>query len=173
MPVNIEFKAKVQDCDGIRNRLEKISEKDAVKIFQEDIFFNAVRGRLKLRTFSDGKGELIYYLRNDAASPRRCDYAIFNTDAPETLKNILELSLGIRGVLKKNRLLYLVGNTRIHLDEVENLGLFIEIEVVLDPEQTENDGKAIADNLIAELKIDKKDLIDVAYIDLLLDNSNL
>lgn len=173
MPINIELKAKVYDIDGIRNRLEKISKQDSVKIYQEDIFFNIVKGRLKLRTFSDGKGELIYYVRNNYADPKRSDYAIFNTDAPEQLKNILGSALGIHGIVKKNRLLYLVGNSRIHLDEVENLGLFIEIEVVLNPEQTENDGKAIADYLIAELKIDKNDLIDVAYVDLLLSNSNL
>lgn len=171
MPVNIEIKAKVNDIDGIRSRLEKIIRKDAVKIYQEDIFFNTVRGRLKLRTFSNGKGELIYYLRTDSAGPKRSDYEIFNTDAPGELKNILESALGILGIVKKYRLLYLVGNTRLHLDEVENLGLFIEIEVVLDPEQTDNEGKAIANDLIAELKIDKKDLVDVAYIDLLLSNS--
>jgi predicted adenylyl cyclase CyaB len=134
MPVNIEIKAKVHDSDSIRSRLEKIIKKDAVKIYQEDIFFNTGRGRLKLRTFSDGKGELIYYQRNDSAGPKRSDYLVYKTGAPKILKQVLESCLGIRGVIKKNRLLYLLGTTRIHLDEVENLGSFLEIEVVLKTE---------------------------------------
>jgi len=173
MPTNIEIKARINNVNDIRRKLVKLNASLAVEILQEDTFVNTIKGRLKLRTFSDGKGELIYYLRNDSAEPKRSDYLVYKTYDPGLLKKVLEFSLGIRGVVKKSRLLYFVGTTRIHLDEVENLGSFIEIEVVLKPEQNENEGKAIAEDLMRKLNIEKSDLVDDAYIDLLEKSSGL
>jgi len=110
---------------------------------------------------------LIYYLRNDSAGPKRSDYIVYKTDEPLALKQVLETSLGLRGVIKKKRLLYIVGNTRIHLDEVEKLGTFLELEVVLSDSQNVNEGIAIANDFMKKLNIDKKDLVDKAYIDLI------
>jgi predicted adenylyl cyclase CyaB len=167
MPKNIEIKAKVRNIEVLRSKIEDLYNIKAEKIFQVDTFFNIEKGRLKLRTFSNTKGELIYYLRNNSAGPKRSDYFIYKTDNPEELKKLLEISLGIRGVVRKKRLLYLVENTRIHLDEVEELGSFLELEVVLNPEQNENEGKQIAKGFMRKLELDEKDLIDLAYIDLL------
>ena len=173
MPKNIEIKVRINNIEGIRRKIEKLNAEEAIEILQEDTFFKMEIGRLKLRTFSDGKGELIYYQRNDSAGPTRSDYLVYKTGEPEILKQVLESGLGIRGVVKKNRLLYLFGTTRIHLDEVENLGSFLEIEVVLKTEQNENEGMAIAEDLMRKLNIDKKDLVDGAYIDLLENNFRL
>ena len=167
MPKNIEIKAKVRNIEVLRSKIEDLYNIKAENIFQVDTFFNVEKGRLKLRTFSNTKGELIYYLRNNSAGPKRSDYFIYKTDNPEELKKLLEISLGIRGVVRKKRLLYLVENTRIHLDEVEELGSFLELEVVLNPEQNENEGKQIAKGFMRKLELDEKDLIDLAYIDLL------
>jgi predicted adenylyl cyclase CyaB len=167
MPKNIEIKAKVRNIEDLRSKIEDLYNIKAEKIFQVDTFFNIEKGRFKLRTFSNTKGELIYYLRNNSAGPKRSDYFIYKTDNPEELKKLLEISLGIRGVVRKKRLLYLVENTRIHLDEVEELGSFLELEVVLNPEQNENEGKQIAKGFMRKLELDEKDLIDLAYIDLL------
>ena len=167
MPKNIEIKAKVRNIEVLRSKIEDLYNIKAENIFQVDTFFNIEKGRLKLRTFSNTKGELIYYLRNNSAGPKRSDYFIYKTDNSEELKKLLEISLGIRGVVRKKRLLYLVENTRIHLDEVEELGSFLELEVVLNPEQNENEGKQIAKGFMRKLELDEKDLIDLAYIDLL------
>ena len=40
-------------------------------------------------------------------------------------------ALGVKGRVKKTRLLYMVGQTRVHVDEVEGLGNFMELEVSL------------------------------------------
>jgi len=167
MPSNIEIKARVHNFELLKRKIEALYSIKAEEIFQVDTFFRIEKGRLKLRTFSKTKGELIYYLRLNSTGPKRSDYYIYKTDNPEELKKLLEISLGIRGVVRKKRSLYLVGNTRIHLDEVENLGSFIELEVILSPEQTEIDGKNIAENFMKELDIKEKDLIDIAYIELL------
>ena len=124
MPSNIEIKARISDIEVVRRKVEKLDIKESEEIFQEDTFFKTDIGRLKLRIFSQEKGELIYYLRNDSTGPKRSDYKIYKTNDPISLKKILETSLGIRGVIKKNRSLYIVGHTRIHLDKVENRKLF-------------------------------------------------
>lgn len=83
----------------------------------------------------------------------------------------MQLSLGVRGVVRKKRALYMVGQTRIHLDEVEGLGAFVELEVVMQPDQSQTEGIQIARELMAKLEIQDTELVDHAYIDLLLTNS--
>ena len=167
MAANIEIKARVKDFDRLARRAEALSDAPAVTLEQEDTFFNTPGGRLKLRVLAPDHGELIYYTRDDATGPKRSDYLISTTTEPEALKTVLSAAWGIRGVVRKQRLLYKVGNTRIHLDTVEGLGTFMELEVVLTAGQSEQQGFATAVELMARLGIADADLVDVAYIDLL------
>jgi predicted adenylyl cyclase CyaB len=134
---------------------------------QEDTFFSVPEGRLKLRVFPDGKGELIAYRRPDAVGPKTSEYFVYRTAHPEILSALLDRSLGVRGVVRKRRLLYLAGPTRIHLDEVEGLGAFLELEVVLADGQPEAEGEAIARRLLSDLGVRDEDRVAAAYIDLL------
>jgi predicted adenylyl cyclase CyaB len=70
-------------------------------------------------------------------------------------------------MVRKRRTLYLVGQTRVHLDEVEGLGHYLELEVVLEPEESTEDGAAVAHELMATLGISDEDLEANAYIDLI------
>ncbi len=83
------------------------------------------------------------------------------------LRRVLELAYGIRGVVRKTRYLYLVGQTRVHLDDVEGLGRFMELEVVLEEGQSDADGQMVAEELMSALGVERGDLIDGAYMDLL------
>jgi len=134
---------------------------------QEDIFFNTPQGRLKLRILSADRAQLIYYTRPDQEGPKRSDYHLFHTADPADLKRVLELAYGIRGIVRKTRYLYLVGQTRVHLDDVEGLGQFLELEVVMQEGQSDAEGQAIAEGLMASLGIEKSDLLEGAYMDLL------
>ena len=172
MAANVEIKATVQDFAAVKARAELLSGGPAELIKQEDTFFFTPRGRLKLRIIGekDGnprKGQLIHYHRADAAGPKRSDYFIFETGEPEILKDVLGGSLGFRGIVSKQRWLYWVGQTRIHLDQVDGLGSFLELEVVLHPDQPTEEGGAIARDLMSQLGIDQASLIEGAYIDLL------
>jgi predicted adenylyl cyclase CyaB len=167
MATNIEIKARVRDLGLLARRVEAISDTPAVTLEQEDTFFNTPDGRLKLRVLAPDHGELIYYTRDDATGPKRSDYIISKTAEPDSLKTVLAAAWGIRGVVRKQRLLYLVGNTRVHLDSVEGLGAFMELEVVLAAGQSEQQGFATAVELMGKLGIADADLVDVAYIDLL------
>lgn len=166
MPSNIEIKARARNFAEIKNRAEKLSDTPVQVISQEDTFFHTPQGRLKLRVLAD-HAELIYYTRPDQDGPKRSDYHITRSHDPENLKHVLELAYGIRGVVKKTRYLYLVGPTRIHLDDVEGLGQFMELEVVLQDGQGDAEGQAIAEGLISALGVERGDLIDGAYMDLL------
>ena len=73
----------------------------------------------------------------------------------------------IEGIVRKKRHLFLVGQTRIHIDEVEGLGSFLELEVVLQEGQEAEEGMAIATSLMDKLRVKKKDLVAGAYIDLI------
>lgn len=167
MADNIEIKARLGDLQALQQVAESLSKSKCQVIRQEDTFFFAPYGRLKLRQSSADHGQLVYYLREDNRGPKHSEYYIFETDDPEALKGILTKAYGVRGVVRKVRHLYLVGQTRIHLDEVEGLGQFIELEVVLQPDQGEAQGLQIAQDLMDKLGITPEDLIDVAYIDLL------
>ncbi len=167
MPANIEVKARARDFAGIRQCAEGISDTPCQVIPQEDTFFRTSQGRLKLRDLGAGRAQLIYYERPDQGGPKRSDYHIASISDVEHLKRVLELACGIRGVVKKTRYLYLVGQTRIHLDQVEGLGDFMELEVVMQEGQTDAEGQAIAEGLMQKLGVEKSDLLEGAYMDLL------
>jgi predicted adenylyl cyclase CyaB len=167
MPVNIEIKARVHDFYALRQRAEQLSDAPCQVISQEDTFFNCPHGRIKLRELGPQHGQLVYYLRQDSAGPKHSDYKIFETDNPAELKTIMAQAYGVRGVISKVRYLYMVGQTRIHLDDVLGLGKFIELEVVLRSDQTDEQGQAIAEDLMRKLGIREADLIEAAYMDLM------
>lgn len=167
MPANIEIKARAANFDEIKSRAEKLSDVPVDVIPQEDTFFNVDHGRLKLRVLAPDRGQLIYYSRPNQEGPKRSDYHIAETPDPDNLKRVLELAYGIRGVVKKTRYLYLVGQTRVHLDDVEGLGQFMELEVVMKNGQSDAEGQEIAEGLMASLGVERGDLLEGAYMDLL------
>ena len=167
IPSNVEVKARARDLAGLRRLAEGLTDGPAEVIRQEDTFFNCPAGRLKLRTLAPDRGELIYYEREDTAGPRPSTYVISPTENPDSLRTALTSALGVRGVVRKRRYLYRSGQTRIHLDEVDGLGPFVELEVVLRPDQSPDDGARIAADLMAQLGIRDEDLVTEAYVDLL------
>jgi predicted adenylyl cyclase CyaB len=166
LPSNIEIKARALNFEEIKSRAEKLSDTPVEIIPQEDTFFNTPQGRLKLRVLAD-HAQLIYYTRPDQEGPKRSDYHLTLSTDPENLSRVLELAYGIRGVVKKTRYLYLIGQTRVHLDDVEALGQFMELEVVMREGQSDAEGQAIAEGLMSALGVERGDLIDGAYMDLL------
>lgn len=164
---NIEVKARARDFEKQSKIAENLGDGRVEHMVQEDTFFRVGKGRLKLRVFEDGTGELIQYHRDDASGPTLSSYVCSAIRDPRTLREALANALGIRAVVRKNRTVYFIGQTRVHLDQVENLGQFIELEVVLKPDQDEKQGMTIANRLVHDLGIGENDLIDTAYVDLL------
>jgi adenylate cyclase class IV len=164
---NIEIKARIDDLNAALSLAAAISDKEPIEISQDDTFFACQNGRLKLRAFSPVKGELIFYQRANQAGPKESFYIISPTSTPDALRESLSLAYGQVGRVRKRRTLFLVGRTRIHIDQVDSLGCFIELEVVLSDGEASEAGETIANDLMNRLGISSNQLVDKAYVDLL------
>jgi len=180
MPANIEIKARVEDFDASSSLASKIADDPKPTILeQKDTFFLVYNGRLKLRQQKDGRqkegekssltfAELIAYDRSDDEGPKQSTFSKTQIPDPEGLEGVLTASCGVKGVVKKVRHLYMVDQTRVHLDRVDGLaGAFLELEVMMREDQTAEDGKKIAEELMEKLNIGEGDLIAGAYMDML------
>ncbi len=171
MPRNTEIKARLADFVRAEQVLKSLKIKKSAVIRQSDIFFECPQGRLKLRRFPDHTGELIYYRREDLTGPKISTYHIYRTSDPAGLEKILALAYPVLGEVNKVRDLYLTGQTRIHLDRVEGLGTFLELEVVLREGQNAVEGEKIAHELMRQLGVAPEEWLEGAYIDLLTGSS--
>jgi predicted adenylyl cyclase CyaB len=167
MPRNIEIKARIASLADIAMLVEAFADEGPIEIFQDDTFFRCESGRLKLRSFGANDGELIFYRRANQNGPKESFYIRTPTSAPDTLREALSLAYGTGGRVIKHRTLFLVGRTRVHLDQVEGLGQFLELEVVLEEHEAGEIGVSEAQSLMARLGISPSQLIDAAYVDLL------
>ena len=164
---NVEIKARVQDMAALRARAASLATSPVERIQQTDTFFHASTGRLKVREFPDGSGELIAYERPDHAGPKASVYTRCPCGSAQALVEILRRILPLRGAVTKEREVFLVGRTRIHLDRVVDLGDFMELEVVLKDGEPLEAGEREAHDLLRALNISEGALVSHAYIDLL------
>ena len=169
MPSNIEIKARVEDFARKQALAERLAGGPPEIIRQQDTFFPCATGRLKLRRLATDRGELIAYRRDDVAGTKQSDYLLYRTAEPGALRAVLAEALGTGVMVTKTRRLYLVGQTRVHLDEVEGLGTFLELEVVLAEGQAAAEGHRIAREIMAALEVREEDLLTGAYADMLAD----
>ncbi|XP_057666503.1 uncharacterized protein LOC130900130 isoform X2 [Diorhabda carinulata] len=165
---NVEIKAKVRNINDLIERANSLNPERSEIIKQYDTFYNVSHGRLKMRKFENNTGELIYYDRPDTEGPKVSTFkkASINVSIDD-LTSVLEEALGIKNIVRKVRKMLLVGQTRIHIDDVEGLGHFMELEVMLHDDQSPEDGENIANELMVKLNISKQDLISGAYADML------
>jgi predicted adenylyl cyclase CyaB len=164
---NVEIKARIAGIEALMPRARALADGDVQRLVQDDTFFRVPHGRLKLREFGDGSAELIHYQRPDTGGARLSEYVRTPVPSPASMRDALERALGAIGRVRKQRLLLMVGATRIHLDQVRDLGEFIELEVVLRDDQSEADGVRIAERLMHELGLSAAPRIAGAYLDLL------
>jgi len=164
---NIEIKARIEGIEAFLSKVEALADEGPIQILQDDWFFDCKSGRLKLRVFSSTNGELIFYRRPDQLGPKESFYVISPTGSPDSLRETLSLAYGAIGRVRKHRTLFMIGRTRVHLDRVDRLGQFLELEVVLEKHETAAAGIAVAQKIMADLGIEPSQLVEGAYIDLL------
>ena len=167
MARNVEIKARIGSVEALLPLARACADGPPERVAQDDTFFSCAHGRLKLRAFADGRGELIAYERADAAGPKTSDYDIVPVPDPDALRATLARSLGVHGRVVKQRTLLRVGRTRVHLDRVDGLGDFLELEVVLRDGEAAEAGVAVAHALLRRLSVDPGALVAGAYVDLL------
>jgi len=127
---NLELKAPLSDVLAASRVAHGLGASDLGELRQVDTYFSVERGRLKLREIEGGIAELIFYHRPDEGAARWSDF--WTSPAPDagSTKALLTAALGIRGTVKKYRRIFTWIECRIHLDEVEDLGSFLELEVL-------------------------------------------
>jgi adenylate cyclase, class 2 len=166
--LNVEIKARCDHPEQVRQYLVTHHADFKGVDEQTDTYFNVPIGRLKLRQ-GNIENNLIYYERSDQPGPKDSHFRLLKTNDPETLKSILTDSLGIKVVVRKKREIYYLQNVKFHIDTVEGLGSFMEIE---------------AGNLLADLPKEKllgqceyylkafsirdEELIKISYSDMLM-----
>jgi predicted adenylyl cyclase CyaB len=167
MPRNIEIKAYIESVVSLLPKVAAIATQGPVEILQDDTFFTCQNGRMKLRAFSEEEGELIFYRRANQHGPKESFYVRSPTSSPASLREALSQAYGLAGRVQKRRTLFIVGRTRVHLDQVKDLGHFLELEVVLQEGESAEAGVQEAHNLMARLGVTPSQLIESAYVDLL------
>jgi homotetrameric cytidine deaminase len=164
---NVELKARDRDPARSLERALALGAEDHGELRQRDTYFASPRGRLKLREQEHGGAELIAYEREDAAEARESRYRLAPVADGAALREALDAALGRTVVVAKRRRLLLWEGVRIHLDEVEGLGSFVELEGVAEPgSDLGAEGERVA-TLRAELGIADRDLVATGYADLL------
>ena len=166
--LNVEIKARTEQADLIRKILEAKNARFVGIDHQIDTYFKVPKGRMKLRQ-GNIENTLIHYQRSDQAGPKQSEVSLYFPQKTEPLKSVLTNALDILVVVDKLRAIYFVDNVKFHLDEVKELGSFVEIEAI------DEDGRFDLSQLQKQcdyyldlLKIRTEDLIEVSYSDLLL-----
>lgn len=167
---NIEIKARCSNLDEVRKILQSSSAEFKGKDRQIDSYFNVNHGRLKLRE-GDIENALIQYDRDDKEDPKLSEFLLYKSTNNQLLKELLTKALGVLVVIDKEREIYYLDSVKIHLDNVKNLGTFVEIEA---NGNAEDDDEML--NMMKEckyylklLRISDDDLIAFSYSDMMLD----
>ena len=167
--INVEFKAICLNPDYVRKTLKDLKADFKGLDHQIDSYFNVKNGRLKLREGTIEKA-LIFYEREDKKGPKQSNVILYHPNSSEIalLKDILVKTYGISVIVDKKREIYFIENVKFHIDDVENLGSFVEVEAI------DSDGSISLQKLQKQcqyylelLKISKSDLVSNSYSDLL------
>jgi adenylate cyclase class IV len=163
---NFEFKARCLDINAAHAKARALGAELWGDLRQTDTYFDVPNGRLKLRETPGFQAELIFYVRDEESASRASDYNLAHSPEADALRGLLARALGVRATVKKRRTLLLLDATRIHLDNVEGLGAFLELEVPV--KEDEAAAKTEIDRLIVELGFSWDDCIRASYVDLII-----
>lgn len=129
MQINIEIKARCHDLEAMKSRLLELGAAYVGLDRQQDIYFQCNQGKLKLRS-GNIENSLIFYDRAIVNEPKRSSVAFYNPAPGHNLQEILTRALDVLVTVNKKRMIFCLANNKFHLDEVEDLGKFVEIEVI-------------------------------------------
>lgn len=167
--INVEIKAKCFHPKDVEAFLLNANAYFKGIDYQKDTYFNVANGRLKLRQ-GNIENNLIYYERSNTAEPKPSYFQLYPVNESNVLLDMLSHAVGKKVVVEKKRKIYFIDNVKFHIDEVEGLGYFVEIEAsnLMHPTKTEAELNEQCNYYMNALKINREDLIHVSYSDMLL-----
>ena len=169
---NIEIKARCNDLEAIQKILTSGNAEFKGTDRQIDSYFKVNSGRLKLRE-GNIENALIHYHREDKVEAKESDVLLYKSNKNSLLKELLVRALGVLVTVDKEREIYFIGNVKFHLDKVEGLGEFIEIEAIGDENTDKNDLMKQCKFYLNLFNIANEDLIPVSYSDMLIEKQNV
>jgi homotetrameric cytidine deaminase len=168
--VNVELKARDPDPDATLARCVALGAEDRGVLVQRDTYFVARQSRLKFREQGEDGSELIAWGRPDVSEPKESTYVLAPVSEPKPMLEALEYALGPSVVVvSKRRHLFMWEGVRIHLDEVDDLGRFVEFEAVLPDAGDVSEAHEKLARLRRELGVEDDALVSGGYANLLLD----
>jgi predicted adenylyl cyclase CyaB len=163
---NLEAKFKLDDLNRARKQAEALGYQFKATLLQRDTFFRVAQGKLKLREEESG-ARLIFYGRVDSRHLKISNYEMVPIPEPEKTREIMTQALGTIATVRKTRVLMMRDNVRLHLDRVDNLGDFGEIEAVLSEHDNAERSRPAVDELSSALGIESDNLIAESYFEML------
>jgi predicted adenylyl cyclase CyaB len=163
---NLEAKFKLDDLERARRQAEAIGYRYTATLEQRDTFFRVREGKLKLREEQSG-ARLIFYGREDSGELKVSNYEMVAVAEPEKFRAMMTQALGTIATVRKTRILMMREHIRCHLDRVEGLGEFGEIEAVLSEEATLERSRPAVDQLLSALGIEPDNLIAISYFEMM------
>jgi adenylate cyclase, class 2 len=168
MPINYEFKAKSTQNDAYEAILKNHQADFKGIDTQIDTYFQVPNGRMKLRE-GNIENYLIHYVRSNDASAKLSEVLLYKSQPESELKAILTKALGVKVVVKKERKIFFIQNVKFHLDEVEGLGTFVEIEAIdTDGTHTIHDLQRQCTHFQALLGIETQNMVAISYSDMMM-----
>lgn len=161
---NVEIKAELRDPALARSVCAALGARHIQTMDQTDTYYRVSQGRLKKRETAGEEPEWIYYERADAAAARVSRFTIYNPE--QAAQRFGATEPPVWRVVRKRRELWMLGNVRIHLDEVEGLGWFIEFEALVTPGADEGECQRRVQELRRELGPAMGEPVAVGYSDL-------
>jgi adenylate cyclase, class 2 len=163
---NVELKARLDRFADVEEICRRLGALDKGTVEQIDTYFSMGNYRLKLRESGTGEHFLIGYSRPDSAEAKKSQYRLQRIENPGATKATLARQWGVKVVVKKTRRWFLwQGRVRIHLDRVEGLGDFLELEAVVGASSGYDEDAAHLDiaRLTHDLGITPRDLVGESY----------
>lgn len=156
----------------MRDRLVAVGAQQASVADQKDTYFAATEGLLKIRAGRERPvagpervvGDLVAYRRHPGGGVRACSYVVVPLVDAAAVRNALATVLRVSAVVRKRREIWWSGGSRVHLDDVSDLGTFVEVETAL----TDHADPGPAHRaLLLDLGLRPEDGVSGSYADLL------
>jgi len=167
--VPVELKAKMKDIKEVKRRLSLLGAQHIGSFHQIDTYFKVHQGRLKIRETERRDGsDIIFYERPDVPNIKKSHVLLIQAQPTEIAKELLSKLFPTSIVVDKIREIYIFGEIRVHLDQVTQLGAFIELELPTTGRTEEiRKSESLLTDLSVKLGIKKEDLEALSYADLL------
>lgn len=162
---NIEFKAELRDIELARGQCRLIGAQRIGVLRQLDTYYKLADGRLKRREAPGEPIEWVYYHRPDRVTPRMSNYTILSDEQARRRWGTQSLRAWLD--VRKTRELWMLGDVRIHLDEVDELGTFVEFEAMLSKQFTVKEAHAAIAKLRETFEPAMGEPIALSYSDLM------